>query len=95
MGKFNREYTNQVYNRNSKDGKTLTGKDEILKRWKEHFQQMSELIQMPDESSTNISQEISLEGNNEITEEPIYEEVTEIVSSLKNNKKSRIRQYSE
>ena len=89
MGKFNREYTNQVYNCNSKDGKTLTGEDEILKRWKEHFQQMSELIQMPDESSTNISQEISLEGNNEITEEPTYEEVMEIISSLKNNKSPR------
>ena len=70
MDKFNIEYITQVYNCNSKDGKTLTGKDEILKRWKEHFQQMFELIQMPDESSANVSQEISLEGNNEITEEP-------------------------
>lgn len=41
---------------------------------------------MSDESSTNISQEISLEGNNEINEEPTYKEVTEIISSLKNNK---------
>ena len=87
MDKFNIEYITQVYNCNSKDGKTLTGKDEILKRWKEHFQQMFELIQMPDESSANVSQEISLEGNDEITEELTYEEVTEIISSLKNNKR--------
>ena len=86
MGKFNRVYTNQVYNCISKDGKILTGKDEILKRWKEHFQQVFELIQMPDEISTNVNQEISLEGNNEIIEEPTYEEVTEIISSLKNDR---------
>ncbi|XP_075150688.1 uncharacterized protein LOC142224787 [Haematobia irritans] len=68
------------------DGKLLTNVEQQMKRWKEHFEEISNITDGNDDANCQYTEEIHHEDESIDTEPPTIEEITLAIKKLKKNK---------
>ena len=82
LGDVNRPFEAQVAMCRAKNGEILTSKDQVLSRWKEHFEQHLNDGAVQDQPTD----EVDLRDDGVVTDLPSREEVEGALKYLKNNK---------